>query len=100
MPQKKGQNKHFERKNCERLGGNVKKNWIEDVLVDLSKSALNEGRLKLYSALSEFTKIASTEQIARFDAPCRNSENKNRLMETAEILDFCEYRYRKQIDLK
>lgn len=36
----------------------MKENWIEDVLIDLSKSAFNEGRLDLCMAIDDFVKIA------------------------------------------
>jgi len=71
----------------------MKDNWIEDVILDLSKSALKQGRLALYRALRD---IATPKKIKYEDATHSKLSTKASTAQTAQIFDFYEHLYAKQ----
>ncbi len=71
----------------------MRDNWIEDVILDLSKSALKQGRLRLYRALRD---VANTAEIKYEDATHSKLSAKTSTEQTAQIFDFYEHLYAKQ----
>lgn len=78
----------------------MKENWIEDVLNDLSKSALNEGRFELFNVLNDFVKVASRNRIVDCNEIDGKMDRQKIHSKPAEIIDIYEYRHRKLIKLK
>lgn len=75
----------------------MKQNWIEDVLIDLSKSAFNEGRLELFDAITGFVKLASNEEEVNFNEQTSSGSDKGCNDETANIICLYEHRRRRSL---
>ena len=73
----------------------MKENWIEDVLVDLSKSAYNEGRFELFHTLRSAVGVASKGRVVASNPIGCNIERPSHSQKTAVIIDIYEYRHRK-----